>query len=122
MGVHTVKNYVGLASAGYAAASSAHAAEEEKEKGDDTSLEANSKQALAATKMVEVMIHTTTIEIESLLRNVCKKVTHDTSVEKDVRKKRAGALIIAGEVFVECSKRSGAMDSALEELLQKLGA
>lgn len=94
-------------------------AEEDSEKERKMSVKAEAHAQRAATKMVEAMWHGTVIEIDGLLRQVCKKVTHDTAVEKDVRKLRAQGLIIVGEAFLAYGVK---IDSGLQELVEKLGA
>merc|ERR1712187_492466 len=118
--VHTAKNYAAIAGATVSAASTKLTAEKVKARGGDGCAEiVEAKEKRAAMKMVEVMWHGTVLEIEGLLQRVIMKVTHDTSVDKEVRKTRVQALIIVGEVFLECgSKVSGGM----EELVQRLGA
>merc|ERR1712107_433438 len=81
------------------AASAAKAAEADNN-GNESSTEL--KQASAA-KMVTVLWHATVIELENLLTQVCKKVTHDTSIAKEQRLKRAQAMIIVGDVFMQAS-------------------
>lgn len=54
---------------------------------------------------------TTKLEIRSLLKAVCFKVTHDQGVEQDVRQRRAEAIGIVGEIF--CSVGSS-LDTYLE--------
>merc|ERR1712070_444019 len=67
--------------------------------------------------MMKVVWHTTRIEIEGLLRKVCFKVTHDSSVEKPMRRRRAQALIIVGEVFVSLGATTAEGLAALAERL-----
>lgn len=71
--------------------------------------------AEAAASLAEVMWATTVIDIEELLVSVCFKATHDSSVNKDMRKKRALALILVGEVFT----KSAHVDESNLSLLAK---
>eukprot|EP00971_Amphidinium_carterae_P260896 5175823-Amphidinium_carterae.1 len=68
--------------------------------------------------MILVLWHATVIEIEQLLEIVCQKVTHDTSVEKDERKKRAKGLVLAGDVFMSFGV---SIDEGIKELCEKMG-
>merc|ERR1712039_238270 len=114
-------NYAGMATAGLKVVKTAK--DISLEEGADLTEDERKKQATWAAGMAEVMWKNSLIKIASLLHAVCKKVTHDTSVEKEVRAKRCNALKIAGEVFVTCSKENGTAGAeAMEELLQKLGA
>lgn len=109
------KNYASAAAAGYAAATSARKAADE---GTGSIQEKSEAQRKATEKMIMTMWYATIIEISYLLRKVCKKVTHDTSIEKEKRKKRALGMIIAGEVFLKRSKESDS--GALEEMMRHL--
>merc|ERR1719476_480412 len=88
---HTMRNYASVASA---TVSAARAVKDAPADGADADAGAGDQKAI-----FQVMWHSTVIEIEALLQRVVKKVTHDTSVEKELRQKRAHALIIAGKVF-----------------------
>lgn len=81
--------------AGKAIISAAGAANKLESNGDVSA----SVEKKAQDGMMKYMWHQTQIEIEGLLKKVCFKVTHDTSVAKPVRRKRAQALIIVGEMF-----------------------
>jgi len=118
--VHTAKNYAAIAGATVSAASTKLTAEKVKARGGDDSAEiVQAKEKQAAMKMVEVMWHGTVLEIEGLLERVIMKVTHDKSVEKEVRRQRVEALIIVGQVFIECASK---VTGGMEELVQRLGA
>lgn len=60
----------------------------------------------------------TVMEIETTLEAVCTKVTHDTSVEKDDRRRRAVALSIVGEEF---STLGSSSEDAMDSLTARLG-
>eukprot|EP00450_Noctiluca_scintillans_P024350 CAMPEP_0194513774 /NCGR_PEP_ID=MMETSP0253-20130528/46103_1 /TAXON_ID=2966 /ORGANISM="Noctiluca scintillans" /LENGTH=478 /DNA_ID=CAMNT_0039357355 /DNA_START=40 /DNA_END=1476 /DNA_ORIENTATION=- len=111
--VHTVKNYAHAASAAVNAAVAAKAAE-----GENTENETSTELKEAVSKMVTVLWHATVIELEVLLTQVCKKVTHDTSIAKEQRLKRAQAMIIVGDVFLQASS---SVDEGVLELAQKFG-
>lgn len=120
--VHRASNYASMASAVVGAATAAASAEDPKLKDSSDSgaaSAAEAKEQVAGEKVVKVMWYTTVIEIESLLRRVVIKVTHDTSVDKEKRQKRADALKITGDVFLQCSSE---VSSGLKELHMKLGA
>ena len=50
---------------------------------------------------LQMMWHITLLDIESTIRHVCTKVTHDHSVDEETRNKRKVALKILGELFSE---------------------
>mmetsp|Transcript_22871 Transcript_22871/g.53530 ORF Transcript_22871/g.53530 Transcript_22871/m.53530 type:complete len:509 (+) Transcript_22871:96-1622(+) len=75
--------------------------------------------AAAGIHMIKVLWHASVIEIEELLKVVCVKVTHDTAIEKDERKKRAQGLVIAGDVFMSFG---ASVDEGIKELSAKMGA
>jgi len=121
---HRASNYLHAASAAVSASKAAHESEKEKAKAaadsnSEIAEKAQEKAKTAAQKMVEVMWYATVIEIEALLRQVCVKVTHDQSVEKALRQKRAKALMIAGDVF---SRAAGQVHGGMEELMARLSS
>lgn len=65
-----------------------------------------------------VMWYMTAIDIESTLRKVCTKVTHDTFVEPEVRKKRKKALLLLGKIFCDRAAEHGC--SGIDEVLSNL--
>lgn len=65
-----------------------------------------------------VMWYMTAIDIESTLRKVCTKVTHDTFVPPDVRKKRKKALLLLGKIFCDRAAEHGS--SGIDEVLNNL--
>ena len=64
------------------------------------------------------------VDVESTLRHVCKKVLTDTSTPKEGRKRRAQALLILGEKFLEATsektKHVDGTTKTLEEILQEM--
>lgn len=69
-----------------------------------------------------VMWYMTAIDIESTLRKACTKVTHDTFVEPDVRKKRKKALLLLGKIFCDRAAEHGStgIDEVLNNLTQQM--
>jgi ribosomal protein L12E/L44/L45/RPP1/RPP2 len=65
-----------------------------------------------------VMWYMTAIDIESTLKKVCTKVTHDTYVDADVRKKRKKALLQLGKIFCDRAAEHGC--SGIDEVLNNL--
>lgn len=65
-----------------------------------------------------VMWYMTAIDIESTLRKVCTKVTHDTFVEPEIRKKRKKALLLLGKIFCDRAAEHGC--SGIDEVLSNL--
>ena len=51
--------------------------------------------------MLSVMWHVTELDIRSTLAKVCKKVTHDHSVDEATRVKRKNGLKLLGEAFIQ---------------------
>eukprot|EP01041_Mallomonas_annulata_P001668 gene1668-3224_t len=75
------------------------------------------QEALAGS-MLELMWHVTVIDIESTLRKVCHKVTHDHSVSEDIRRQRTLALLILGEEF---KSHGVSMDKGIQDVLHRMG-
>jgi len=69
-----------------------------------------------------VMWYMTAIDIESTLKKVCTKVTHDTYVEPDIRKKRKKALLLLGKIFCDRAAEHGStgIDEVLNNLTQQM--
>jgi len=105
--LHSVHNYAQAASAAVSCAGSFRAQTE----GDE-----EIKMAFMM-KMMQGIWRVTVIEIEDLLYWVCFRVTHDTSITRDQRQKRAQALVLVGDVFLRCGSST---DEGLSELAQRL--
>eukprot|EP00953_Heterococcus_sp_UTEX-ZZ885_P018105 10118-Heterococcus_DN1.PRE.1 len=58
------------------------------------------------------------LDLESTLKNVCRKVLGDKSIDKAHRKRRAEALLIAGTTF---SKYGGTAAAGLLDIGEKFG-
>jgi len=101
-------------SAAKAAASASGAVNKIENEAGEASAESAQK---AQDGMMKMMWHTTRIEIEGLLRKVVFKVTRDASVDKSVRKRRAQALIIVGEIFISLGASTSEGLAALAERL-----
>lgn len=71
-----------------------------------------------ADSIARVLWNVTVLEIEDVLSNVVFKVTHDTSVDKEVRAKRAEAIYIAGDVF---SSYDVNLDQGVHEVALRFG-
>jgi hypothetical protein len=67
--------------------------------------------------MLSVMWHVTELDIRSTLAKVCKKVTHDHSVDEATRIKRKNALKILGEAFI---KNGVPYEKGLHDIKQRL--
>ena len=69
-----------------------------------------------------VMWYMTAIDIESTLRKACTKVTHDTFVTPEVRKKRKKALLLLGKIFCDRAAEHGStgIDEVLNNLTQQM--
>jgi len=121
--VHTAKGYANAVKASVSAAGQAYKADkaqkaERADTGQDSiGDDAGADQQKMQASVIAAMWHGTVLEIESLLRQVCRKVTHDTAVEKGIRQKRAEALIVAGDVFF---KAGSAADGGIEDLIERL--
>merc|ERR1712070_725046 len=108
------RNLVNAYGSAAKAVASAAGAANKLESGGEASADVAQK---AQDGMMKVVWHTTRIEIEGLLRKVCFKVTHDSSIEKPMRRRRAQALIIVGEVFVSLGATTAEGLAALAERL-----
>jgi len=93
-------------------------AKAEKAEADGSSEKVQELKSEAAQRMVKTLWHSTVLEVDAFLGKVCKKVTHDSSVEKEVRRKRAHALSVAGEVFIANGSDT---EGGLQELGRMLG-
>ena len=65
-----------------------------------------------------VMWYVTAIDIESTLRKVCTKVTHDTFVDPEIRKKRKKALLLLGNIYCDRAAEHGS--TGIDEVLNNL--
>eukprot|EP00607_Mallomonas_marina_P008810 CAMPEP_0182417468 /NCGR_PEP_ID=MMETSP1167-20130531/1956_1 /TAXON_ID=2988 /ORGANISM="Mallomonas Sp, Strain CCMP3275" /LENGTH=619 /DNA_ID=CAMNT_0024591077 /DNA_START=366 /DNA_END=2225 /DNA_ORIENTATION=+ len=74
-------------------------------------------EALAGS-MMELMWHVTVIDIETTLRKVCHKVTHDHSVTSEIRQQRILALLVLGAEF---RAKGVSMDKGIGDLMQRMG-
>eukprot|EP00596_Hydrurales_sp_CCMP1899_P000062 CAMPEP_0119043032 /NCGR_PEP_ID=MMETSP1177-20130426/16361_1 /TAXON_ID=2985 /ORGANISM="Ochromonas sp, Strain CCMP1899" /LENGTH=618 /DNA_ID=CAMNT_0007010211 /DNA_START=212 /DNA_END=2068 /DNA_ORIENTATION=+ len=69
--------------------------------------------------MFTVMWHITEIDLRATLNAVCRKVTHDHSVDEATRTKRKKALLIIGEVFMMLG---GSTEDGIKDIKSRLGA
>ena len=60
--------------------------------------------------LVEGAWHWCVLDVESTLRSVCKKVLTDTSVSRQVRRRRAEALRVVGRIFVSTNSPANQVD------------
>jgi len=61
------------------------------------------------------------IDIESTLKNVCRRLLRDKAVDKEARIRRATALEKLGNMYTEVELPKGQKDQGLMEFKQKLG-
>jgi len=126
---HTLNNYAKMASAGwgtYSSMSAIQTHEEEKSKSpaiqapskEEDEMEAVLKQNMA-NSVLEMLWATVVLEIESTLEQVCFKVTRDVSITREIRAKRAEALIILGRIFYSLGVEG---DAGIKELGEKMAA
>jgi len=76
------------------------------------------KQKAMAGKLIELMWKATSLEIGQTLEQVVYKVTHDHGVGKEIRHKRAEALVIAGEALL---KHAGTFDEGIKDFMERMG-
>ena len=72
----------------------------------------------AQMNIFQVMWNVTELDIRSTLLHVCSRVTHDHSVDKDVRALRLQGIKLIGEVFVECG---GTTEAGLQDVKSRMG-
>jgi len=111
---HTIQKYANVISAATSAASAQGDAKKAQSEDAPLSEDAQRKTAI---KLTTVMWHSTVIELEELLAKVVFKVTHDTSVKKEDRAKRAKGIYIIGEIF---DNHSCELHKGLEDLATRM--
>lgn len=60
----------------------------------------------AAQKGLQALFKGTTLEVESIIREVCERVLYDSTIGKDGQRLRAVALGIVGQVYSETKGQS----------------
>jgi hypothetical protein len=70
-----------------------------------------------STSMLSAMWGITEIDLRTTLRHVCRKATHDHSVDENVRRLRLEGLSILGEVFLESG---GTVAAGLGDVIERL--
>lgn len=83
-----------------------------------TEAKVHSAMEEAQMHIFQVMWNVTELDIRSTLLHVCSRVTHDHSVDKDVRALRLQGIKLIGEVFVECG---GSTEAGLQEVKARMG-
>ena len=68
-------------------------------------------------KMFTVMWAVTELDIRHTLAQVCKKVTHDHSVDGETRKLRMKGLELIGSVFIECG---GSTEAGMGDIINRM--
>jgi hypothetical protein len=99
-------------------------AEGKREQGVETEEEIKLKKKIESAQghIFSVMWYMTAIDIETTLRKVCTKVTHDTFVVPEIRKKRKKALLLLGKIFCDRAAEHGStgIDDILNNLTQQM--
>jgi len=103
---HVLNKYSTMASSMIQAQSARSAAQAQRELGDEGG-QATEATAKAAAKLADFVWCTTAADIEETLQQVVYKVTRDSSIEKEERRKRANALVIVGDVMIRAAAASG---------------
>jgi len=110
---HTISTHVSAASAVLNLVQNISTTQEEESGEEDLALDPE-----AMGQVARLIWTSSIIEIEDLLKQVCFKLTRDTSIKKEDRRKRAKALAIIGEVF---SELGSPLADGPSDLAQRMG-